>query len=91
MPTRHGDYPWFKLRLALVALVLVAAGRSRARQLAGSLRWATGADLIGAADLTAGGPRRCAAAQEAAGNAQAALSDQPALTTVQRSRYCPHC
>ena len=55
-----------KPRLGVVALVLVAAGRSRARQLARSLRRVPRADLSGGADLAAGSPRRCAAAQEAA-------------------------
>jgi hypothetical protein len=55
-----------KPRLGLVALVLVAAGRSRARQLARSLRRVPSATCNGDADPGGGPPRRCAAAQEAA-------------------------
>jgi hypothetical protein len=52
-----------KLRLGVVALVLVAAGCSRARQLARSLRRIPRADLTGEADLAAGKPALGAAAQ----------------------------
>jgi hypothetical protein len=52
--------------------VLVAAARSRARQLARSLRRVPVRGLSGDAELAAGPPRRSAPARQAAGVAQAA-------------------
>jgi hypothetical protein len=76
--------------LALVALALVATGRSRVRQLARSLRRVPRAGLSGGADLAAGRPRRSAAAREAAGLAQAAPGDCLPLTTGALALGWPH-
>jgi hypothetical protein len=81
-----------------VALMPVAAGHPRARHLTRSSRRVPRAGLIGGADLAVGGPRRCAAAQEAAGLAQPpqgiSLPDDRSLSAasgqaqVRRLRRC---